>query len=40
MTRGLPDMDGKEVVRQIRDWSAVPIVILTARDQEEEKLPL
>lgn len=31
-------MDGKEVVRQIRDWSAVPIVILTARDQEEEKI--
>lgn len=35
---GLPDMDGKEVVRRIREWSAVPILILSARDQEEEKI--
>ncbi|BBB90890.1 MAG TPA: response regulator [Methylomusa anaerophila] len=35
---GLPDMDGKEVIRQIRDWSAMPIIILTARDQEQEKI--
>lgn len=35
---GLPDMDGKEVIRQIRDWSVMPIIILTARDQEQEKI--
>lgn len=35
---GLPDLDGKEVVRQIREWSQVPILVLTARDQEEEKI--
>ncbi|HWR38085.1 MAG TPA: response regulator [Patescibacteria group bacterium] len=35
---GLPDMDGKEVVRRIREWSSVPILILSARDQEEEKI--
>lgn len=35
---GLPDIDGKDVVRQIRDWSHVPIIILTARDQEKEKI--
>ena len=31
---GLPDMDGKQVIQQIREWSAVPIIILTAREQE------
>lgn len=35
---GLPDIDGKEVVRRIRDWSNLPIIILTARDQEQEKI--
>lgn len=35
---GLPDMDGKEVVKNIREWSAVPIIVLTVRDQEEEKI--
>ncbi len=35
---GLPDVDGKEVVRRIREWSGVPIIILSARDQEEEKV--
>lgn len=35
---GLPDIDGKEVVLQIRDWSNAPIIILTARDQEQEKI--
>lgn len=35
---GLPDMDGKAVVEAIREWSKVPIVILTARDQEKEKI--
>jgi len=35
---GLPDMDGKAVVGVIREWSKVPIIILTARDQENEKI--
>jgi two-component system, OmpR family, KDP operon response regulator KdpE len=35
---GLPDIDGQEVIRRIREWSDVPIIILTARDQEKEKI--
>lgn len=35
---GLPDMDGKTVIREIREWSQAPIIILTARDQEQEKI--
>ena len=35
---GLPDMDGKEVIRRVREWSDVPIVVLSARDREAEKI--
>jgi two-component system KDP operon response regulator KdpE len=35
---GLPDMDGKEVVASLRGWSDIPIVILSARDRESEKI--
>ena len=35
---GLPDMDGKEVIANLRGWSQVPIIILSARDQESEKI--
>ena len=35
---GLPDMDGKEVITQVRTWSKVPIVVLSARDREAEKI--
>ncbi len=35
---GLPDMDGLDVVRRIREWSAIPIVILSARGQEQDKV--
>ena len=35
---GLPDMDGKEIVRQVRSWSQLPIIILSARDRESEKI--
>jgi two-component system KDP operon response regulator KdpE len=35
---GLPDMDGLEVIRRLREWSAVPIVILSARGQERDKI--
>ncbi len=35
---GLPDMDGKAVIAQLRSWSKVPIVVLSARDREAEKI--
>ncbi|MDE7017856.1 MAG: response regulator transcription factor [Lachnospiraceae bacterium] len=35
---GLPDMDGIEVIRQIRGWSNVPILVISARTQEKEKV--
>ncbi|MBP0597492.1 response regulator [Herbaspirillum sp. LeCh32-8] len=35
---GLPDLDGKQVIAEIRSWSGVPIVILSARTQESEKV--
>ena len=35
---GLPDGDGKQVISEIRNWSSVPIVILSARTQESEKV--
>jgi two-component system, OmpR family, KDP operon response regulator KdpE len=35
---GLPDMDGKEVIRRLREWSEVPIIVITARGQEREKV--
>lgn len=35
---GLPDLDGLEVVRRIRSWSAAPILVLTARGRERDKV--
>lgn len=35
---GLPDMDGVEVAKQIREWSQVPIIVLTARGHEDDKV--
>ena len=35
---GLPDMDGIEVTRRTREWSKVPIIILSVREQEEDKI--
>jgi two-component system, OmpR family, KDP operon response regulator KdpE len=35
---GLPDMDGVDVIRGIRGWSAVPIIVLSAREQETQKV--
>jgi len=35
---GLPDMDGQEVIRQLREWLTAPIIILSARDQDQEKM--
>ena len=35
---GLPDIDGIEVTKRIREWSQVPIIILSARGQDEDKV--
>jgi two-component system KDP operon response regulator KdpE len=35
---GLPDMDGAQLVREIRGWSEVPILILSARSDEDDKI--
>ncbi len=35
---GLPDLDGKEVLAEIRRFSAVPVIVLSARDRETEKI--
>ena len=35
---GLPDMDGKDVIRELRSWSKTPILVLSARDREAEKI--
>jgi two-component system KDP operon response regulator KdpE len=35
---GLPDIDGIEVVRQLREWTSVPIVVLSVRDDERTKI--
>jgi len=35
---GLPDVEGIEVARRIREWSAVPIIFLTVRDEERTKV--
>lgn len=35
---GLPDLDGLEVTRQLREWSSLPIIILSARGQEKDKV--
>jgi two-component system KDP operon response regulator KdpE len=35
---GLPDMDGLDVLKRLREWSEVPVVVLTVRDDEQEKV--
>jgi two-component system KDP operon response regulator KdpE len=35
---GLPDGDGKDVIREVRQWSRVPIIVLSAREREAEKI--
>ena len=35
---GLPDRDGKDVIAEVRTWSKVPIIVLSARDREAEKV--
>ena len=35
---GLPDMDGVEVIERIREWSPVPIIVLSVREREDDKV--
>jgi len=35
---GLPGLDGQDVLRQLREWLSAPIIILSARDQEKQKI--
>lgn len=35
---GLPDMDGIEIIRKIRSWSAMPIIVLSARSEDTDKI--
>ncbi len=35
---GLPDMDGLEVIRRLREWTDVPVIVLSARGQERDKV--
>jgi two-component system KDP operon response regulator KdpE len=35
---GLPDLDGVEVIKRIREWSQVPIIVLSVRDRENDKV--
>lgn len=35
---GLPDMDGKQLIARVREWSQTPILVLSARDTEQEKV--
>lgn len=35
---GLPDMDGIEVIKQLRGWNSASIIVISAREQEEDKI--
>jgi two-component system KDP operon response regulator KdpE len=35
---GLPDMDGLEVIEKLREWSTVPVIVISAREQEGDKI--
>ena len=35
---GLPDMDGLEVARRLREWTRIPILVISVRDREEDKI--
>lgn len=38
MDLGLPDMDGLDVLKKVRAWSVIPIIVVSARDREREKV--
>jgi two-component system, OmpR family, KDP operon response regulator KdpE len=35
---GLPDLDGVEVTRRLREWTQIPIIVISVRDREEDKV--
>ena len=35
---GLPDMDGVEIIRKVRSWSAMPIIVVSARSEDSDKV--
>jgi two-component system KDP operon response regulator KdpE len=35
---GLPDLDGIEVTRRLREWTQIPIIVVSVRDREEDKI--
>ena len=35
---GLPDMDGVEIIRKIRSWSNMPIIVISARTEDSDKI--
>src|SRR5512137_1678087 len=35
---GLPDLDGIEIIRRLREWSTVPVIVLSVRDREHDKV--
>ena len=35
---GLPDMDGVDVTRRLREWTQIPIIVVSLRDREEDKI--
>jgi len=35
---GLPDMDGVELTRRLREWTQIPIIVISVRDHEEDKI--
>src|SRR5450432_3480803 len=35
---GLPDMEGTEVIRRLREWSKLPVLVLSVRDGEDDKI--
>jgi two-component system, OmpR family, KDP operon response regulator KdpE len=35
---GLPDVDGVEVTRRLREWTQIPIIVVSVRDREEDKI--
>ena len=35
---GLPDMDGVEVIKKIRSWSNLPIIVISARSEDRDKI--
>lgn len=37
---GLPDMDGLQVLQELRQWSSTPVIVLSVRSEEEEKVAL